>query len=356
MNRGILELRDLPTLVDSPRVDADEVEFAVLSFWRQLFADQTGNLNLTSGFLIGSRLHGITRKQFSWLEDSQEAAGWVAHESILGRDLYQDGYLGVAKRGGNPLRLTSLFAELRADDLGDFPQPSIVVELIPGQFQCYWKLVEPVAIVAARRMMNKMCWEYNRPMRIPGTPNHRYHGAPVMRVTRSGAESYSLDELLNKSQANTGTLQESCEPVPAFGADLRSNVGSMALRGVVAGAAAAVAILGGVAVPDAISEPRTNIGAVSASFGFNDIRSVVFEAPERVVLQTRAILAVQQLKQPAISPRIPDSVRPAKREVIRRITGDFVEAADGIPVEAAAAANAVREAWIDAAESAWIIP
>ncbi|MEO7802943.1 MAG: hypothetical protein ABIS18_00320 [Actinomycetota bacterium] len=330
---------------------------SVQTFWRQLFDGQTGTLNLVSGFLVGSRLHGITRKKFSWPEGSAAAASWVAREATLGRDLYQDGFLGSNKKG-RPLELSCLFTELHADDLSDFPQPSIVVQLAPGLFQCYWRLSEPVAFCTARKVISQFRWDCNRPMRIPGTPNHRYHGGPVMNVTRSGSESYSATEILDGIPTRPDTFRESVEPVPAFGAELASNLGALGLRAAVAGVAAVVAILGGLAVPDAVSEPSTNVGAVSASFGFNEIRSAVFASPDRVAAERPLTFVSQPVKQQVTPLLASQQIVPGHRPAgeLRNKASEFVEAADGIPVQAVILANQARTTWTSAVEIVWNVP
>jgi hypothetical protein len=84
------------------------------------------------------------------------------------------------------------------------PTPTAVVESSPGREQFYWGLSCPVAPELGERLNQRLAlvmgadrsgWDLTQLLRPPGTHNHKYADAPLVRVLELRDERQSPDEL-----------------------------------------------------------------------------------------------------------------------------------------------------------------
>lgn len=235
----------------TPRVVPAEVLGILLPFWRTLHGERDGRLALVSGFRIGRKLHGLTRRSFDWPEEGPSAAQWVARESAYGRDVYQRAHLMTE----GTTRATSLFIDLNCTALDCMPEPTVVVESSPGRRQCYWRLAEPLP-ERERKELNrrlsaacKVPWDEGLLLRLPGTLNFKYHDARVVLLHRSEA-SYSAAELKRVLPELPSVASTGARPLLGLGG-IRSAAQatvSIRVRAGLAAAAASIAVMGGLGV------------------------------------------------------------------------------------------------------------
>lgn len=86
-------------------------------------------------------------------------------------------------------------------NLGDFPKPTYRIESSPGKEHWYWKLSQPITVKDQledynRRLSrafggDKVCWNYNRVLRPPGTLNHKYSPPHRVRVVARNPIDYA---------------------------------------------------------------------------------------------------------------------------------------------------------------------
>ena len=126
---------------------------------------------------------GISRRIDQSLRDGEDLYFSVARFAERGRALE------------NVLPVSWLWADL--DDVHPSAatamglMPTIAVESSPGRYQAYWKLASeqrPNVVEKLNRGLtyalgaDKGGWDLTQVLRIPGTRNHKYHGAPRVRL------------------------------------------------------------------------------------------------------------------------------------------------------------------------------
>lgn len=119
------------------------------------------------------------------------------------------------------------------------PPPSVLVESSPGRWQGMWRTTRPMAPHAAEALSKRIAyaharegadlggWDLTQVLRIPGTHNHKYPDAPLVRLARCEAtpiEPAAFERLpmVRERVSVNGTAadHEDDPPVPLSGHDL----------------------------------------------------------------------------------------------------------------------------------------
>jgi hypothetical protein len=95
-----------------------------------------------------------------------------------------------------------LFGDIDGGDLDGLPQPTVVLLSSPGRRQAFWKLhratTREVATDLNRRLAAKggadmSGWDSTQVLRMPGLPNHKYHGV-VSRIESITLRTYDEED------------------------------------------------------------------------------------------------------------------------------------------------------------------
>lgn len=95
-------------------------------------------------------------------------------------------------------------------------RPSIAIESSPGRFAAWWILTEPLDDDSTNQKLSyhlkadKGGWDLTQVLRVPGTQNFKYPGAPRVRILWQDGPKYSLDQIKaalpkTKERPTTGT-------------------------------------------------------------------------------------------------------------------------------------------------------
>lgn len=96
-------------------------------------------------------------------------------------------------------------------------RPTIAIESSPGRFAAWWMLTEPLDDDSTNQKLSyhlkadKGGWDLTQVLRVPGTQNFKYPGAPRVRILWQDGPKYSLDQIKAvlpkaKERPNTGTV------------------------------------------------------------------------------------------------------------------------------------------------------
>lgn len=149
----------------------------------------------------------------------------IAEQVSKGREVYWCAHLLTEKRRikANAAPISALYADIDNGQIPTWLQPSIVVESSPGRLQGYWFLEEAIPPDEAEELNHRIAiatgadasgWDLTQLLRIPGTPNRKYDGQPIVRVvsTRLGSFTrYALNDMLPPLPIKPKTA-----PTPAF--------------------------------------------------------------------------------------------------------------------------------------------
>lgn len=175
------------------RVDNESLRSQLSSFFGAVISDREGTLLVTSGFLIGKKLHGITKRKFAWPSALGEAICWIGHEALIGRDVYHSGVVHGAGRRNAHKHVSTLAAEVDHRRLPALPEPTLVVQSSPTLRQCYWAMSELVPFEQAERLLGRVGAAVDQLLLIPGTPNNRFSGGPTIDVVSCSEAVYSAE-------------------------------------------------------------------------------------------------------------------------------------------------------------------
>jgi hypothetical protein len=99
--------------------------------------------------------------------------------------------------------LASLYADLD-EATAAVLAPTVLVESSPGRLQGYWRLTRPVAPAYGEELNRRLAaalgadpsgWDLTQLLRIPGTRNHKYAEAPLVRLLTLSAARYEPEAL-----------------------------------------------------------------------------------------------------------------------------------------------------------------
>src|SRR5215212_2396570 len=192
-----------------------------LKFLRHVFGGQRGLLHI---FTAKRDADGeidretIVSNNFSYPSAAEDAARWALEKSEEGREVYFCAHLLTdprrVKENAAPVR--ALWGDLdgAAVPHGEL-KPTAEIESSPGRYHAYWRLDSEIPPETAEDLNRRIAYEINADpsgfdltqlLRVPGTTNHKYPGAPVVRLRGlEGSKSYSATEL-------DGLLPESDKP------------------------------------------------------------------------------------------------------------------------------------------------
>jgi hypothetical protein len=193
------------------------------NLWESLYGGVAGYLALFSGLRPDKRLERPQEGYFPYPDGTDEAQAWVRTAAADGREVYQCAHLVTEprRRKEYAARLTALWVDLDHPHLDQqaAPPPSIVVESSPGKLQCYWQLTEPIDPATGEQVNRQLAqalgadasgWDLTQLLRAPGTFNHKYQDAPLVRVVALTGRRYDL-----------GALTAPLADLPLFGAAAR---------------------------------------------------------------------------------------------------------------------------------------
>lgn len=358
MNGGGLILEEMEAAQLRPALDPVMAKSDILSFWQALYGDRHGKMTLVSGFLVGPKLRGVLQRRFVWPDQCSDAADWAVHEATLGRDLFQSGYMHKADKKISRPQITSVYGEFRADDLTNVPEPSLMVESAPGLFQCYWKLDAPVKTTGIKKIMDRLSWHHDRLVRIPGTKNHRYHGAPISRMVSHNDATYTREQIESFVPDLRGSSMRRHDPVPARRGQMISNpaavitgaLGTFGLKAGLAMAAAVIAVVGSATIPHGATEP-TVARAASADIGSRAKIESPLDVPATTIKRSLGSAPIQA----PVTPSEGASARRPLVDVADKAT-DITADKDGIPPELAERFDKAKSTYEAVARVVWSAP
>jgi hypothetical protein len=170
--------------------------------WRALFGGQRGLIGVHSalrparrprGRGVG-RLVGHRPAYFAYPERAGAAARWCLGRSDEGLEAYFCAHLLTGRR--RTKEYAAPVAALWADADGvavppDVPEPTAIVETSPGRHHLFWRLLRPLVGTRAELLNRRLAaataadpsgWDLSQLSRPPGTRNHKYEGAPPVRL------------------------------------------------------------------------------------------------------------------------------------------------------------------------------
>jgi RepB DNA-primase from phage plasmid/Protein of unknown function (DUF3987) len=186
-------------------------------FYRHLYGGGAGLLALFSGVRApGGKLDedSLRTRYFAYPADIGASLAYAAEESRVGRDVWHCAHLLTKGRRikENAAPVLSLWGDLDGAEVPNGSlKPTTVVESSPGRFHCYWRLSDEIPPELAEGLNKRLAgvvgadpsgFDLSQLLRVPGTINHKYPDAPVVRILElDGGRSYSpreLDEALPK--------------------------------------------------------------------------------------------------------------------------------------------------------------
>lgn len=252
------------------RVDIDDLRSQLGTFLGAIHDDSPGWLAVTSGFLIGKKLHGITRKRFAWPAALNDAIAWIGHEAMIGRDVYHGAVIHQGGRGGGLSPVTTLAAEVDHRRMAVLPEPTLVVQSSPTLRQCYWRLSQPIQADAAKRLLARIGASLDQLLLVPGIPNNRFGGGPRIDVVGCSDAIYDPAELQKSlPDLSADPLAKGWHPLPQLRPSERVGqaavavatvAGSSAMKVSVAAVTAAIAVTGMASVGRTPQERPIGIG------------------------------------------------------------------------------------------------
>jgi hypothetical protein len=203
----------------SDRAAQTQVNADALKLWRHVFGGERGLLQVWTG--IRGEHGGIPRESikaafFNYPQAAEAAADYAYEKAAEGREAFFCAHLlsGSRRIKENAGAVVCLWGDLDGAPIpnGKF-KPTAVVESSPGRYHAYWRLTDAVPGEAAERLNARLAHEtgadrsgfdLTQLLRVPGTPNNKYEGRPLVGVLGlEGGRSYSpaeLDRLLPQPQ------------------------------------------------------------------------------------------------------------------------------------------------------------
>lgn len=201
------ELRDR----ESQRAQSEEQAETLArlpDLWRSMYGEGVGLLAFFTGLRVDCWLTRTRSLYFPYPGGLADAAAWVRRVSPTPAEVYLCGHLLTTRRRrkATAAPLTSLYVDLDHADLKSaaVPEPSVVIESSPGRLQCYWALAEPVAPAVGEALNRRLAaalsadpsgWDLTQLLRVPGTRNHKYPEAPLVRLTGLTGRVYDAEDL-----------------------------------------------------------------------------------------------------------------------------------------------------------------
>jgi hypothetical protein len=153
------------------------------------------------------RLTNCKSAFFQYPEEIAHTEHICLGHSFEGREVYFCAHLLNRQRRikANAAPLLALYADGDGATVEDgIPEPTAVVQSSPGREQFYWRLASPMppgeAELLNRRLAYAMGadesgWDLTQLLRVPGTQNHKYPEAPVVKILALRNKRYDPQEL-----------------------------------------------------------------------------------------------------------------------------------------------------------------
>ncbi len=162
--------------------------------WDAIYGQTPGYLAILAAVRDEHGLAQLQERFFPFPAAAQQGAAWIRTEAHLDRELYQCAHLltNPRRRKAAAAPLVSLYADLDGAEVrGSGLVPTVLIESSPGRLQGYWQLTRPVPPAVGEELNRRLAvtlgadrsgWDLTQLLRIPGTRNHKYPAAPLVRV------------------------------------------------------------------------------------------------------------------------------------------------------------------------------
>jgi len=179
-------------------------------FWQHLYGDLSGIVALFVGDRTepgSGKLTNHRTAYFRYPEEIDGAEQFCLRHSSEEREVYFGAHLLIRQRRikANAAPLSALYADGDGATVGDgIPEPTAVVQSSPGREQFYWGLESPMPPQEAELLNRRLAfamgadesgWDLTQLLRVPGTPNHKYPEAPIVKVVTLREKRYDPEEL-----------------------------------------------------------------------------------------------------------------------------------------------------------------
>ena len=180
------------------------------ALWQHTYGDLSGIVALFSGVRTepGSRrLANCQSAHFQYPEEIAHAEHFCLGRSSEGCEVYSCAHLLNRRRRikANATPLLALYADGDGATVGKgIPEPTAVVQSSPGREQFYWKLASPMPPEEAELLNRRLAyamgadesgWDLTQLLRVPGTLNHKYPEAPLVKILAIRDERYDPEKL-----------------------------------------------------------------------------------------------------------------------------------------------------------------
>ncbi len=182
--------------------------YTARDLWRHILGDGSGYLCVASGQRAapGAALADWEERFFAYPAVAGFAEGLVEQADRRGRDAYFCAHLLTDKRRkGNAAAIRALYYEMDGGALpAHLPRPTALVESSPGHHHGYYRLTRALPPAEAAALNKRLTyalgadpsgWDLGQMLRPPGTTNHKYAGAPPVRVLYIEDRALDPDEL-----------------------------------------------------------------------------------------------------------------------------------------------------------------
>lgn len=154
------------------------------------------------------RKREMTERFFHYPQEVDQAAKAIEDGKYLANVYYCPQLFETKKRRKDNVKVCpTIWA-----DLDECPpdrlqvQPSIVVESSPGRYQALWSLAHPMSGATAEDIAKRLAyfhaedgcdrsgWDLTQLLRVPGTPNYKYSGSPLVRLVHINQALYTEND------------------------------------------------------------------------------------------------------------------------------------------------------------------
>jgi hypothetical protein len=180
------------------------------ALWEHTYGDLRGIVALFSGERTEPVSRSLTNCQSAYFQYPAQidyAERFCLRRSSEGCEVYFCAHLLSRRRRikANAAPLLALYADGDGATVGNgIPEATAVVQSSPGREQFYWRLASPMPPQEAELLNQRLSyamradesgWDLTQLLRVPGTPNHKYPEAPLMKILILRDERYDAQEL-----------------------------------------------------------------------------------------------------------------------------------------------------------------
>jgi hypothetical protein len=187
------------------------VEIGVMrALCQHIYGDLSGIVALFSGERTKPEFGNLINCQSNYFQYPAQidcAERFCLRRSAEGREVYVCAHLLIRRRRikANAAPVLALYADGDGAKVGTgIPEPTAIVESSPGRQQFYWGLAVPMPPDEAEFLNRRLAyamgadasgWDLTQLLRVPGTPNHKYPKAPIVKVVTLRDKRYDPEEL-----------------------------------------------------------------------------------------------------------------------------------------------------------------